>query len=513
MDEGRPSVRVEVSELDAAPLEPPVPQRAASNRAQGLFAGVGVLAVLAGLVATLVLLQPESGENAVGAVRESTTSAPSTTTAPSTTVASTTSALSDDTSDAALPAESFPESIVRTNDGFLMLMTMNNGGFGLWRSADGTNWTAADFTIDNAAVDEPSDESTSWARYTGLISTPDGFAMLEMREGRAREVFRLTSTDGERWRREPVSLSPEEGWMHPLVHSPDAVLMQSYRGTGRDETVALFRTVLRPDSDLDLTDVCHVNVQRELLEMYACTFDGEPSRIESDDLINPEIFDDVVECALSISASGHEDFTFWSIDAHNRVSSELDPGLLLWQGEALPGTTTVVTVDIEQPKLDVAPACDGLADLSQQDDDLPTAVVLIEPDGSSRRIDMPNPVEAQLLWTDEDWAPPVVSTASNGAVHLAANGKVWKLDLESLVWQEILSIPEDTIPRFSRDGGVVLVIAEQGVDVGDLTTGEWHTVEADDAHNSWPIYIDDEVVIFDASERRAQTVAVSLSPS
>ena len=515
------AVRVEVDlSFDAGspsanPTDPDSPD------SSGRVVALGAACVLAAVfVVALILLRPSAGETAVGTERQATTTTTTTTVEVTTTVASAAPIVRERDGEVSGREPNLNE-VVRDEIGFFGLGFGDSaGGLELYRSLRGVDWTRIEVGLTERALPRPS----TWTRFSNLVATEDGLAVLRIEEqfaitttfDRPTTIERLVSADGIEWDidgdAEPINIGLGDTWF--TFQTGDTFGVNT--GVASAPFGQFLEGLLTEDAGIDPTNVCWMDlVGLNQIRTFPCEGGtaaadfATGNDITESDFVEPARFDDLVACVgvLFDFAFASGEFTS-TVQRSNGLASTYSSTVDSFQHTPLTDGS-IVALSYGDLFLPPAQACDsfngGLPEVGSP------AIELLQLDGDIRQF--PIPQEVSELSRDA-WATlPSFQESDEGLLVLLANS-AWVLDLSSGDWRKAADLPTDFGRffdfRFTSDARVV-GISEDGIAIIDLDTGitDVHELEGELGRFGFIEYIDNEVVLVKVDD---EVVPIELPP-
>jgi len=396
------------------------------------------------------------------------------------------------------------QSIVRAPVGFLGLASNHSDeNFpSIVRSADGVDWAAVDLALDDlipAALPDRTELS-----YDQLIRTETGYALLMTtsefesegdRSPTTIRVQRLTSPEGASWIVDPnfVPLDATGPFTRVLSHGVDSFVTLTWPPSPVNRPL---RDLLgaNVDGGSSFEEACSVELFEDGQLMVLPCLQGAGLQIDATNMIEPDRFADIAECAGFLSEGSTGEVSFWVVNRGDEAA-ELTGANSLLLLPMVADDGRVVSLDFRVSPLFDGSVCDGLLGV---DDLPPPAVVVWETENSGEPVRFPIPEEVDLVDLLSVRAEPVM-IGQNLLVLIGS--VVTSVDIESGEWAGVLTLPvrpdDEASARITTDGSRLIYLDSARVNVLHLGTGLSAFVESAGGNRpGFPsiIYADNEVV-------------------
>lgn len=399
------------------------------------------------------------------------------------------------------------ESVVRVPSGFVGLTQQQTEGRvpHIVQSTNGVDWVEVDVVLDSSIPPRPADGPAPV--YEKLIQIPDGFALLmrtsevglEDDPDRAfTRISRLTSADASTWRTDSrfVSFDSASGSSAVVSHVEASFVTRTRQPI---ENVLLQQLV---DEHLisfsSSPALCSARSIDDELQAFPCD-GGEVVAFGADDVVEPERFESLRECAIFLSQRWASESSFWLVQPQHGVV-ELTGARSTIFPPSVAADGRIVTIDFPSPPNVGELACGGLVELQKSPS---PGVVVWTPENAAEpvRYDVPAEIDVSSLLSVR--AEPTISNA--GLLVLIGSGltsiDLTSIDLDTGGWERVLTLPvrpdDETSVRITADGSRLIYLDSSRVTViqlDDRLTGYVETAGGNRPGFPQIVYADNETV-------------------
>ena len=423
----------------------------------------GVAVLIIAVVVAFFALRPSDGETAAGTARqEGEETADVTDSDPAADETATTAPVGPP------QFESLPiVEAVRAGSGFLGLIP-SSGNPGIFVTEDGVSWSELE-----TSVIDPQGIGT----WSNLIAFDGGFALLRTSgdlSASAGLTERFISVDGAEWELDsnfqPLD-NPGDSFF-PEFHLPDAFGFVAFSTEIPAAPLGpLFEQVLAEGAPIDPSTICFFEeFNADQFEVFPCDTDGETSTgvatvIATEDLVDPESFGAVQQCAAFIRSLGSTRSAAMVLQRSGESETVEIGGSFSTFQKSLP-SGVIASVFVGDRLFAGSAACDDFA--GSVPEFQAAEIELVDLDGTVRRIPLPPEVP-------QPPATPAAPFATDTELFVVLEQSIWRLDLATEEWTMVVELPPEALRpgRFGfADGTRAVSLGSDVLFSVDLGSGE-----------------------------------------